>query len=64
MLPAEVGFAGLQAAHKGGQQHGAETRQKLEQCIFDILTPTRSEIIYLRSKSCQVLAQRPDCARL
>lgn len=34
VLPLEVGFTGLQAAHRGRQQHGAETEQKLEKIHF------------------------------
>ena len=30
----EVGFTSLEAAHEGGQQHGAETRQKLGKIHF------------------------------
>lgn len=63
VLPLEVGFTGLKAAHSGRQQHWAETEQKLEKYII-ILTPTLSEIIYLGSKSGQTLVQRADCAHL
>lgn len=64
VLPLGAGCTGLQAAHEGGTSMEQRLVRNFKKCFLMSLTPTHSEIIYFRSKSCQIFVLRVDSAHL